>query len=68
MRLISLAQASSEFFAAGAGPPLGRSRRTHTTGCDWRDRSERDHAGLLATIDAAAIKGPILLVARPQDA
>src|SRR6476620_670915 len=31
------------------------------------DRSERDHAGLLAAIDAAAIKGPILLVARPQD-
>src|ERR1700742_2805455 len=30
-------------------------------------RSERDHVGLMAAIDAAAIKGPILLVARPQD-
>src|SRR4051812_2955165 len=31
------------------------------------NRNERDHAGLLAAIDAAAIKGPILLVARQQD-
>lgn len=31
------------------------------------DRRERDHAGLLAAIDAAAIKGAVLLVARPQD-
>src|SRR5262245_31924736 len=31
------------------------------------NRSERDHAGLLAAIDAAAIRGPVLLVARPQD-
>jgi hypothetical protein len=30
-------------------------------------RSERDHAGLLAAIDTATIKGPVLLVARPQD-
>ena len=32
------------------------------------NRSERDHAGLLAAIDAAAVKGPILLVGRQQDA
>jgi len=31
------------------------------------NRSERDHAGLLAAIDAAGINGPVLLVARPQD-
>lgn len=31
------------------------------------NRTERDHAGLLAAIDAAAIKGSILLVGRPQD-
>jgi hypothetical protein len=31
------------------------------------DRSERDHAGLLAAVDAAAIAGPILVVTRPQD-
>ena len=31
------------------------------------NRSERDHAGLLAAINIAAIKGSILLVARPQD-
>src|SRR3954467_6122018 len=31
------------------------------------NRRERDHAGLLAALDAAAIKGPILLVGGPQD-
>ncbi|MGB9366384.1 MAG: glycosyltransferase [Xanthobacteraceae bacterium] len=31
------------------------------------NRSERDHAGLLAAVGAAAINGPVLLVARPQD-
>jgi hypothetical protein len=30
-------------------------------------RSERDHAGLLATIDAVAVKGPVLVVADAQD-
>src|SRR5678810_234783 len=30
-------------------------------------RSERDHAALLAAIDAARIDGPVLLVARAQD-
>src|SRR5712672_2587428 len=32
-----------------------------------RSRAERDHAGLLASIDAATIKGPILVVAGAQD-
>lgn len=32
-----------------------------------RSRNERDHAGLLASIDAAAVKGPILVVAGAQD-
>src|SRR4051794_39502343 len=31
------------------------------------NRRERDHAGLLSAIDAAAIKGPIVLIAGPQD-
>src|SRR5438876_7906851 len=30
-------------------------------------RSERDHAGLLASIDAAAMAGPVLVVAGAQD-
>src|SRR5262245_31977658 len=34
---------------------------------DGVNRRERDHAGLLAAIDAAGIKGPVLLVARLQD-
>src|SRR3954451_17186720 len=29
-------------------------------------RNERDHAGLLASLDAAAISGPVLVVASPQ--
>jgi len=31
------------------------------------NRNERDHAGLLAALDAAGIKGPVLLVARRED-
>src|SRR3954462_5893901 len=48
-------------------------RGNETSPCDGSgavaatNRSERDHAGLLAAIDATAIKGPILLVAGHQD-
>ena len=44
-------------------PPLPAETAT-VTGVN---RKERDHAGLLAAINAAAIKGPILLVSRPRD-
>jgi hypothetical protein len=36
-------------------------------GAVQRSRNERDHAGLLASIDAATIKGPVLVVAGAQD-
>jgi len=32
-----------------------------------RGRNERDHAGLLASVDAATIIGPVLVVAGPKD-
>src|SRR3954467_1412623 len=32
-----------------------------------RRRNERDHAGLLAALDAVRVDGPVLVIAEPQD-
>src|SRR5688500_4148022 len=37
------------------------------TGGRRSNRSERDHASLLASLDEAAIDGPVLVVGDPQD-
>jgi len=52
-------------FSKKAGRGFDPSSSTQAQGP--KARGERDHAGLLTAIEAAAINGPVLAVANPQD-